>query len=109
MPHSSSAIPPSPLRKVVEAVLEISVLATRDGRDAVLTLLRPELASAIPRMPTARMDTMSIVSTVARYPGGLTELVEAIAFYADGTIAMRHLNAVLAEHFPTRTVQRDHQ
>lgn len=90
-------VPPAKLRKVVEAALDIAVLETPAGRDAVLMLLRPEMASLVPRMPTARMDTMNIVSTCARYPGGLTELVEAIRFYADGTTAMARLAAVIAE------------
>jgi hypothetical protein len=36
------------------------------------------------------------VSTCARYPGGLTDLVEAIRFYANGSITMARLDAVVA-------------
>lgn len=56
------SLTPAVLREIVEAVLEVPILATAAGRDAVLMLLRPELAAAIPRMPTARLDTISIVS-----------------------------------------------
>jgi effector-associated domain 2 (EAD2)-containing protein len=98
MPPGSPPVPPSPLRAVVEAALDVDFLATPAGRDAVLMLIRPEVASAVPRMPTARMDTMSIVSTCARYSGGLIELVEAIRFYAAGTFAMARLDAAISEH-----------
>jgi effector-associated domain 2 (EAD2)-containing protein len=104
--HSSSSIPASSLRDVVEAALDIAVLATPAGRDAVLMLLSHELASAIPRLSTTRMDTMSIVSTCARYPGGLAELAEAIRFYADGAIAMTRLDAAIANHSPARPPRR---
>jgi hypothetical protein len=89
--------PPRDLQAVVEAMLDIAVFHTTEGRDAVLTLLRRDLASSIARLPTARMDTMSIVATCDRYPGGLTELVEAIRFYANGSTAMTHLDEVIGE------------
>jgi hypothetical protein len=100
-PVPQGSTPSSRLREVVEAALEVSFLATQGGRDAVLLLLRPDLASAIPRMPTARMDTMSMVVTCARYPDGLNELVEAIRFYAAGTTAMVRLDTAIAHLSPS--------
>jgi Effector-associated domain 2 len=95
--EGSSPIPLSQLREIVEAALDVPVLATTAGRDAVLQQLRPQLASMVARQPTARLDIMNIVQTVARYPGGLTELVEAIDFLDRGSIAMDRLTAVIAE------------
>jgi hypothetical protein len=92
----SSASSPN-LRDVAEAVLDIAEFETPAGRDAVLMLLRREVSSAVVRMSTARMDAMSIVTTCARYPGGLAELADAIRFYANGSIAMARLDAVIAE------------
>jgi hypothetical protein len=89
--------PPRDLQAVVEAVFDIAVFDTTAGRDAVLMLLRRELASSIARLPTTRMDTMSIVTACDRYPGGLAELVEAIRFYANGSIAMTRLDALIGE------------
>jgi hypothetical protein len=106
VPHGSPSAPAWRLREVVEAALDVAVLDTPSGRDAVLTLLRPELASAVPRMPTSRMDTMSIVTTCARYPGGLTELAGAIRFYDRGSIAMIRLDAMIAKHL---TAHVEHQ
>jgi hypothetical protein len=94
--------PQRDLQPVVEAMLDIAVFETTAGRDAVLMLLRRDLASAINRLPTARMDTMSIVRSCDRYPGGLAELVEAIRFYANGAIAMTRLDAVVGELPPDR-------
>lgn len=91
--------PPSNLRDVVEAALNVTFLSTPSGRDAVLMLLRPELAANIPRMSTTRMDVMSIVSTCARYDA-LAELVDAIRFYAADTTAMAHLDAVTSRQLP---------
>jgi hypothetical protein len=98
VPHRP--IPPSRLREVVEAALDIAVLDTPAGRDAVIALLPRELASAIPRMPTTRMDVMSLVATCARYPTGLTDLTEALRFYARDSIAMTRLDTMIARHLP---------
>lgn len=87
---------PANLRDVVEAVLDVAQFQTQDGRDAVLMLLPREVSGAVRRMGTARMDTMSIVSTCARYPSGLDELIQAIRFFADGSIAMTRLDAIVA-------------
>jgi hypothetical protein len=87
---------PVGLRDVVDAVLDIPHFQTPAGRDDVLLLLPRGVSGAVRRMSTARMDTISIVQTCARYPGGLTDLVEAIRFYANGSITMGRLDAVVA-------------
>jgi hypothetical protein len=89
-------VDPLSLRDVVEAVLDIPHFQTPAGRDDVLMLLSRDVSGAVQRMSTTRMDTLSIVSTCARYPGGLTDLVEAIRFYANGSITMARLDAVMA-------------
>jgi Effector-associated domain 2 len=89
-------VDPLSLRDVVEAVLDIPHCQTPAGRDEVLLLLPRDVSGTVQRMSTARMDTLSIVSTCARYPGGLTDLVEAIRFYANGSITMARLDAVVA-------------
>jgi hypothetical protein len=86
MPHSD-------LREVIEAAIGVSVLETPDGREAVLMLLRRELAMSIPRKSTTRMDVISMVSTCAHY-GAIAELVEAIRVQDGGTTAMARLEAV---------------
>jgi hypothetical protein len=97
---------PSTLADIVEAVLDIPLLATTEGRDAVLALLPPELASSVPRLSTARLDTISIVTSCARY-GALVDLAEAIRCCDRGSIAVAHLNAVLAEHVAAPTDRAD--
>jgi len=97
--HVPPRPPPPNLRVVVEAALNVTFLNTQSGRDAVLMMLRPELAANIPRLSTTRMDLMSIVSTCAHY-GALAELVDAIRFYADETTAMAHLDAVIIRQLP---------
>jgi hypothetical protein len=86
-------MPPSDLREVIEAAMHVSVLETSAGRDAVLMLLRPELASSIPRMAATRTDVISIVSTCAHY-GCLRELIDAIHVCDGGTTAMTQLSVV---------------
>jgi effector-associated domain 2 (EAD2)-containing protein len=90
---------PTSLRDVVEAAVDITFLSTSDGREAVLMLMHPDVVSAIPRMSTARLDIMSIVTACARY-GALDELVAAIRFHAGDTTAMAHLEAILAKCQP---------
>ena len=102
MPHVSSTLGSTVLREIVEAALEIPVLATAEGRDGVLAIMRSELTSSIPRLSTARMDTISIFWNCARY-GALGDLIEAIRRCDGGSIAMAHLDAVLARHATSRT------
>lgn len=101
MPYGSHSLPPAGLRDIVEAALDIPVLATLEGRDSVLALLRPKLTSCVPRLSTARMDTMSIVLSCARY-GAIVDLVEAIRCCDRGSIAMDYLDAVVARYRLTR-------
>ncbi|MFE9750294.1 hypothetical protein ACFYOT_35770 [Saccharothrix saharensis] len=82
------------LRAGVEILLRTPGFDTRDGRDLVLRDL--PFAGSVPRMPTDRGDIASIVRTCGNYPGGITALLDAIRFYADGTTAMADLDAWLA-------------
>lgn len=97
---SLSRLPLGPMgpmsRDVVEAALRVPILATTEGRDAALLLLRPELATAIRRNPVPRLDVISIVQTCCRYPGGLAELREAIAFLDQGTSALARLDEAIS-------------
>ncbi|KAA2265120.1 hypothetical protein F0L68_05530 [Solihabitans fulvus] len=85
------------LGKIVTILLETPGFDTREGRDLVLSQLDSEVWSAIARQRTARADVASIVRTCWRYPGALRELVEAIRFFAMGSIAMGRLDAAVAE------------
>lgn len=82
------------LRPIVETLLSTPGFDSREARDTVLREL--PFASVIPRLPTDRADTVSIVRTCRLYPGGLEALVEAVRFYAAGSVAMDRLDQLPA-------------
>ncbi|WP_203845744.1 effector-associated domain 2-containing protein [Dactylosporangium siamense] len=76
VPPPSSALVP-----VVEALLALAEFREPATREEILQLLRGSLYGSIRRHPAARPDAISIVRTCLRFPGGLTELVEAVQFF----------------------------
>ncbi len=92
MPTVSSPGSPWDPKDFIEAVLDVPVMATCDGRDAVLMLLPKALVSAIPRKPTARTEVVSIVLTCRNYFGGLELLRYAIKLCDGGSTGMGRLN-----------------
>lgn len=88
---------PSALAPVVDALLTLEEFRDPRGRDEILLLLRGSLYGAIRRHPAARTDTISIVRTCLRYPGGMNELVEAVRFFVpEGSAAERFSAAAAA-------------
>lgn len=81
------------LAEIVEVLLEIPVLETKEGRDQVLRELDADIWSTIPRHLTAKTDLVSIVRTCLRHGDAWQQLVEAIRFFAGGFDAVTKLEA----------------
>ncbi|MEU7841418.1 hypothetical protein AB0B39_10630 [Micromonospora sp. NPDC049114] len=94
-PAAGSAPPPAPaspspalLGPFVEALLEVPEFLRPNDREEILSLLRGQVYAAIRRSSAARLDAISVVRTCLRYPGALSELVEAVRFFATDEAAM---------------------
>jgi len=70
------------LRQLVDALVEIDEFLRPAGRDEIMSLMRREVSSAVPRQPAARLDAVAMVRTCQRFPGGLAELAEVVRFLA---------------------------
>lgn len=81
------------LAEIVDVLLEIPVLETKEGRDQVLRELDPAIWSSIPRHVTAKTDLVSIVRTCLRHGDAWEQLVEVIRFFAGGFGAVTRLEA----------------
>lgn len=87
--------PPSPaaLAPLVDALLEIPEFVRPNDREEILSLLRGQVYGAIRRNSAARLDAISVVRTCLRYPGALSELVEAVRFFVGDDAAMARVEA----------------
>jgi hypothetical protein len=87
--------------QLVDALLELPVMATPSGREEVVGALRKEIAAVIPRQSEARMDTYCILRTCLEYPDGLPELVAVVRAFVGDSAAMRALQETI-----TRLIER---
>lgn len=69
---------PINVARIVESLLAITEFGSPDFRDALVSLLRPDLSSVVARSPRPRADAVSLVMTCTRFPGGLSELLSAV-------------------------------
>lgn len=83
-PAATASASPSPaaLAPLVDALLDVPEFLRPDDREEILSLLRGPVRAAIRRNSAARLDAISVVRTCLRYPGALSELVEAVRFFA---------------------------
>ncbi|WP_320068910.1 effector-associated domain 2-containing protein [Micromonospora sp. RTGN7] len=90
--HRAPAAPAPPpllaMAPLVDALLEMPEFLRPNDREEILSLLRGQVYGAIRRSNAARLDAISVVRTCLRYPGALSELVEAVRFFAMDDAAM---------------------
>ncbi len=79
---------PADLKPAVDALAMIPGFQRPQDREVILGLLRGPIYTAIPRSAVARIEAVNVIRTCLRYPGGLTELIEAVRFFAAGDPAM---------------------
>ena len=102
MPPGEAQAPPKPppsagaIAEVVDALMEVEEFVDPRGRQEILTMMRREIATAVPRHNRDRFDAFAIVRTCCRFPGGLAELVETVRFLTGNTNALTTLEAAAA-------------
>ncbi|MBE1534347.1 effector-associated domain 2-containing protein [Actinomadura algeriensis] len=94
------SVPPHAVFTVVDAMCAVSLMATEQGRNQVMRIVRGEIAGAVPRHAEARMDVYSIVTTCLDYPGGLRELLVAVRGLAGESMAVMELEQTVARVLP---------
>lgn len=73
------------LREMVERLLDLDVIDDPVSRRNVVHLLRKGLATTISYDSSSRPHVVNIITRSLDYPGGLTELMDAVKLYADPT------------------------
>lgn len=99
-PDGPDVVPPMAVFEVVDRMLDVPLMASEQGREQVMGVLRREVAGAVPRQATARMDVYAIVTTCLDYPGGLRELLMAIKGLAGESMAVLRLEQTIARVLP---------
>ncbi|WBB68299.1 hypothetical protein [Micromonospora sp. WMMD812] len=94
---TSAPPPPAAMAPLVDALLEIPEFLRPNDREEILSLLRGQVYAAIRRSSAARPDAISVVRTCLRYPGALSELVEAVRFFASDDAAMARVEDAAAQ------------
>ncbi|GAB3845516.1 hypothetical protein GCM10027610_061890 [Dactylosporangium cerinum] len=89
-------MPSSSLMPIVEALLGLAEFREPATREDILVTLRGSVYGSIRRNPAARMDAINIVRTCLRFPGGLSELVEAVQFVVPESPALERFTAAAA-------------
>jgi class 3 adenylate cyclase len=82
--------------QLIDRLLDIPIMAKESGREQVVSALRRELATMIPRQSEARLDIYCILRTCLDYPGGLQELVAVLRAFAGDSMAIRALEELIA-------------
>ena len=96
------------LRELIGLLLDIDVMARHDSRMSIIHRLRKGLATSIAYDSSDNAHVANVVSRCLRYPGGLTELVEAISrsvqaddpAFAEMTVAARRLALEAGQEWP---------
>ena len=78
--------------ELVDAVMAVGVMGDVAGRQSVIDLLRPEIASSVSHDPRGRVHVVSLVRTCLRYEGGWVELVGVLRAFDGNSPAVRHLD-----------------
>lgn len=80
--HHSPAPHPTPsgdaLGTLVDALLAVPSVRDETGRRLVLSMMRPEIAQAVPHHQRARLHVIELVRTCLDYDGGLDDLLRVL-------------------------------
>ncbi|WP_246257001.1 effector-associated domain 2-containing protein [Amycolatopsis anabasis] len=85
------------LFELVDALLAVPVVSDDRSRQQLISLLRPEIAGAVPYDSHGRMHVLSLVRTCERYAGGLAELVTAIRALDGDSLSVRRVEELVRD------------
>ncbi|SDY15226.1 Helix-turn-helix domain-containing protein [Amycolatopsis xylanica] len=80
---------------VAEAMLAIPAVRDASVRLRLFTMLRPEIAQAVPHHSQDRLQIIALLRACERHEGGLTELVEMIRLIEGDTDSVRRLDELV--------------
>ncbi|MET9346865.1 effector-associated domain 2-containing protein [Streptomyces termitum] len=100
------AVPDAAVRALVDLLASWPSMTDQNHRQLVLGMLPVDLAGAVPRLPAARTDILSIVRTCRHHPGGLTALVEAVSFLEPGSLEQGALAEWAARWLPPEEAEQ---
>jgi hypothetical protein len=93
-PVAQPVRPNSVIFAIVEALLELPFVREVNGRQMLIDMLRPEIATAVPYQSSARLHAYALVSTCIRHEHGLAELFEAVRRLDGESVVVRRLEAI---------------
>src|SRR2546421_2931024 len=87
---------------IVNALLDLGVIATRVDRDVIVDLLGRKLGHKLTfsRHAEDNIDVWSLVDACLRHPGALWELVALLRQWHEGSFPMLRLEHLVARHLP---------
>jgi hypothetical protein len=88
-------VPTALMFEMVEAFLNVAMVADPGGREQLVLALRKDIAAVIRRYPEARLDMWSILRTCLDFPAGLSELMSVVGMLAGDSLAVRNLQDVV--------------
>ncbi|HEX8868473.1 MAG TPA: hypothetical protein VF821_22635 [Lentzea sp.] len=86
---SAPAPPGDALGALVDALLETRSLSDEPSRRTVLSMLRREIAQAVPHHQGARIQVIDLVRTCLNYDGGLDDLLRVLREVEGDSIPVR--------------------
>ncbi len=99
-PMAVDRVAPSTVFDLVNMMIEVPLMATPQGREQVVSMLRGDIRGAVPRHAEARPDLHSLVTTCLDYPGGLHDLLAADKGLAGESMPVLLLEQTIAELLP---------
>jgi Effector-associated domain 2 len=94
LPHS--VLRRAGLFRVLDAALAVPALADDRSRSMIVQLLRPDIATSVPRHQVASFDVWAILRTCSNHPGGLAELLDVVRAFEGDSVSMRRLSDDIA-------------
>jgi serine/threonine-protein kinase len=84
-------ITPTERRKLVEVLLQCATISDYDKRTILIADMDAAISSRVNDNRATVFHVTELVKTCAEYDGGLDQLLEVLAFYEQGSIAMRQV------------------
>jgi len=99
------AAPADAFFDLVEAFFAVPAVRDQHSRSVLLTMLRPELAAAVPHHATDRLHVIALLRTCLHYADGLDQLITAASRLGMSPADERHLR-VLTDRFLSTNMDR---
>jgi len=96
-----AAVPADPFFDLVEAFLAVPAVREQQSRRVLLTLIRPEIAAAVPHHASDRLHVIALLRTCRQYADGLDQLITAARTLGMDVAYEQHLRNLTARFLST--------